>query len=206
MTSTRKQRLRRYIIYVCLFAFGVALSAIFIDVEPARNLGQSAYRKWQAFVWDGWNRGSIGWGDYVVHVPAGEYGWIIHENSDLTIFSRKSQGIVSLVLKKSERAKWPYYEHSQHLCVTRKQCSEFETRSTTIGGQEVQIVRFHDTTPNIDVRLNAYIYIPSPEILVLVGAEYPAEFDAGVNVGQTLLEQIASQANSRYRRDGTQPK
>jgi len=203
---TQRHRVLRAIGYLCLLAFGVVLSAMFIDAEPARDAGRSVYRKLQAFVWDEWNKGSIGWGNYVLSVPVGEYGWIVHEDSDLSVFSRKSQGIVSIVLKKSDRAKWPYYEHSKHLCEKRKLCSQFERRSTTIAGRQVDFVRFQDTSPGIDVRSNAYIYLPSPEILVSIGAEIAAELDSGVKMSVIFLEQIASQANSADRLGGTQPK
>lgn len=189
-------RSRKWLAYLAFFAAGVVLAAIFLGPDIPRDAGRSVYKRWQEFIWDHWSKGAIHWGRYSLQVPVGRYGWILHEDGDLAVFPRDSAGIVSIVIKKADRAQWPFRRYVERTCVEKKLCSRFEQKSVSIGNQQAEVIVFEDTGPDIKVRSNAYIYLKDPEILLSIGAERPDELDPAAKFSEGLLEQIVRQPNA----------
>jgi len=184
---------RRWVFYAVLFVLGFALAAVFLDADVPRNVGRSIYKRWQEFVWDSWSKGVIEWGDYSLNVPVGRYGWIVHKDEDLLVFPRDTQGIVSILIKRSARAQWPFRKHVEFTCVEKKLCSNLDQTSVRIGGRQAEVIIYEDKSPGVTVRLNAYIYLKDPEILLSIGAENAEELKRSMKFSEGLLEQMILQ-------------
>lgn len=189
------RRGRKWLAYAVLFAVGAGLAAA-LGPELPQDYGRLAHRKWQEFMWDNWSKGVIAWGRYSLQTPVGRYGWILHENGDLLVFPRDSSGIVSIVIKKAERAKWPFRRYAEQTCVEKKLCSRFEQKTVSIGGRQADVIVFEDTGSGITVRSNAFLYLKDPEILLSIGAEKSDELGGAAKFSEGLLEQIVRQTKA----------
>lgn len=186
----------KWLTYGGLFVVGAVLAAVLLGPEAPRDWGRSVYRSWQGLLWDHWYKGVIQWGDYSLQVPVGRYGWVVHEGGDLEVFPRDSSGIVSIVVKKAERARWPFRRYTEQTCIEKKLCSRFEQRSLSIDKRSAEVLVFEDAGPNITVRANAFIYLKDPEVLLSIGAEKPNELERAMEFGEGLLEQIVRQTKA----------
>jgi hypothetical protein len=184
----------KWAVYSVLFLVGIALAAFFLGPDLPRQMGRSVHKRWQEFVWDKWNKGVIQWGRYSLRVPVGQYGWIKHDDGDLAVFSRDSVGIVSILVKDSARARWPFLTYAERTCAEKKLCSRYERKVLLIGARNADLVVFEDAGSSVAVRSNAFIYLKDPETLLSIGAERHEDLERALRTSVELLEQIVRQS------------
>jgi hypothetical protein len=186
-TSSRRTAL--LIIAVLL----LGASCLYLWYRSEHDFGRVIGRKWQDLWWDGWLGGEVKWGEYILLLPKGEYGWVKHEDGDVEIFPRGSSSIVSLTAKKGDRARWPFQAYVDTNCVKRAFCAALNRSTFDLGNRRIDAVAYEDTSSANRVRFIGFMFLSDPPILVSIGAEELMARDRAMDVGTLVLNQIIRQ-------------
>lgn len=153
--------------YRVLIGVAIAIAVIvLIEMTPAgRRINEMLHAAYGYVYWDLIKNGQLTVGEATLSLPKGQYGWIVHSPSNVTITSRTSPKQYSIIVDVGSQVAPPDQGSVEAQCRT-KGCTKLESERMTVSNSVVEVTRFQYLADDKSTNVDAIYFVSSPRAVV----------------------------------------